>query len=121
MSAERMVHMTKKRRNFTPQFKAKLALEALKEERTISEIALEHNLNPTLLRRWRDELLENAASAFDTPKQIKDQKRREETLEAERDELLKAVGVATVERDWLRRIYREINGGAEPPGVGQGR
>ena len=111
--------MSRKRRNHSPQFKARLALEALKEERSVSEIAQDHNLNPNLVRRWRDELLEKADTVFDTPKQIKEQKRREEVLEAERDELLKAVGSATVERDWLRRIYKDINGGQEPPRIGQ--
>ena len=96
-------------------------MEALKEDKTLAEIAFENNLNPNLLRRWRDELAENAVNAFGTPKQVKEQKRREEALEAERDELLKAVGTATVERDWLRRIYKEINGGAEPPRLGQDR
>jgi len=119
MAQERMVFMSRKRRNHSPQFKARLALEALKEERSVSEIAQDHNLNPNLVRRWRDELLEKADTVFDTPKQIKEQKRREEVLEAERDELLKAVGSATVERDWLRRIYKDINGGQEPPRIGQ--
>jgi len=108
-----------KRRNHTPQFKAKLALEALREERTVSEIAADHQLNPKLVKRWRDELAEKAPLVFDTVKQAKEQKRREEALEAERDELLKAVGTATVERDWLRRIYKGINGGQEPPRIGQ--
>jgi transposase-like protein len=114
-----MVPMAKRRRNHTPQFKAKLALEALKEERTISEIAQDHQLNPNLIRRWRDELLEKADTVFESTKQITEQRRREEALEAERDELLKAVGTATVERDWLRRIYKNSNGGQEPPRIGQ--
>ncbi|MDR1775675.1 MAG: transposase, partial [Actinomycetes bacterium] len=108
-----------KRRNHSPQFKAKLAVEALKEERSVSEIAADYQLNPNLVRRWRDELAEKASVIFSSTKQIKEQKRREQVLEAERDELLKAVGVATVERDWLRRIYKTINGGEEPPGLGQ--
>ena len=119
IAQERMVFMSRKRRNHSPQFKARLALEALKEERSLSEIAADNNLSPNLVRRWRDELLEKADSVFDTTRQIKDQKRREEALEAERDELLKAVGSATVERDWLRRIYKEVNGGSEPPRIGQ--
>jgi putative transposase len=110
-----------KRRNYTPQYKAKLALEVLREERTVAEIALANNLNPTVLKRWRDELAEHAEAVFDTTRQTKEQKRREEALEAERDELLKAVGTATVERDWLRRVYKQLNAGSEPPPVGQGR
>ena len=111
--------MSKKRRNHSPQFKAKLALEALREERSISEIAAEHNLNPQLIRRWRDELASNASLVFDGVKQAKDKKAKEEALEAERDELLKAVGTATVERDWLYRVYQNVSGGQEPPRIGQ--
>jgi len=110
---------TKKRRVHPPQLKAKLALEALREERSVSEIAADHQLNPNLVRKWRDELVAGAAAVFDTARQAKEQQQRERVLEAERDELLKAVGAATVEREWLRRLYKDINGGCEPPRVGQ--
>jgi len=116
---EGMVFMSTKRRNHTPQFKAKLALEALREERSVSEIAFEHDLNPNLVRRWRDELVGKADSVFDSNRQIKDQKRRDEALKAEHDELREAVGTANVERDWLRRIYKDINGDVEPLRIGQ--
>lgn len=111
--------MSTKRRSFTAQFKAKIAVEALREQRSLSEIAADYNLNPNLVRRWRDELEQDAPGIFDTAKATKEQKRREEALAAERDELLKAIGTATVERDWLRRVYKDINAGAEPPSLGQ--
>jgi putative transposase len=66
-----MVTMSRKRRNYTPKFKARLALEALKEERSVSEIASEHQLNPNLVRRWRDELATSAEKVFDQTRQIK--------------------------------------------------
>jgi len=109
-----------KRRNYTPQFKAKLAIKALKEEQTIGEIAREHNVNPTLVRRWRDELIEGAEAVYDLPKKAKEEKLKEEAFEAERAELLRAVGTATVERDWLQRVYKGLSGGADPPRLGQG-
>lgn len=111
--------MSTKRRHHSSQFKARIALEALREERSLSEIASDHNLNPNLVRKWRDELASKADTIFDGVKQAKDKKAKEEALEAERDELLKAVGTATVERDWLRRVYKDINGGQEPPRIGQ--
>jgi transposase-like protein len=114
-----MFTMSSKRRSFSPQFKAKLALEALSGEHTVSEIAAEHQLNPNMVRRWKDELASNASVVFDGARLAKDKKAKEEALEAERDELLKAVGIATVERDWLRRIYKDVNGGQEPPRIGQ--
>jgi transposase-like protein len=119
MAQKGRFEMSKKRRSYPPQLKARLAIEALREERSVSEIASENNINPNMLRKWRDELTEGAASVFDTAKQAKEQKRREEALAAERDELLKTIGTATVERDWLRRVYKDVNGGQEPPSVGQ--
>ena len=114
-----MVHMAK-RRNYTPQFKAKLAIKALKEEQTIGEIAKEHGINPALVRRWRDELVEGADTIYDLTKKQKEDRRKEEAFEAERGELLRALGTATVERDWLQRVYKGLSGGEEPPRVGQG-
>ena len=108
-----------KRKSYTPQFKAKLAIMALKEEQTVGEIAQAHNVNPTLVKRWRDELVAGAEGIYGTSKDKQEQKRREEALEAERDELLKAVGVATIERDWLQRVYKGLSGGAEPPRLGE--
>lgn len=113
--------MSGKRRSFTPQFKARLALEVLQGQRTAAEIAADHQLNPAMLKRWRDELTEKASVAFDAPGQTKERKRRELALDAQRDELLKALGTATVERDWLRRIYSQVSGGAQPPELGQMR
>jgi len=41
-----------KRRQFTPEFKAKVVMEMLREEKTISEIATEHEISPNQLRNW---------------------------------------------------------------------
>ncbi|MDR0514092.1 MAG: transposase, partial [Coriobacteriaceae bacterium] len=68
--------MYSKRRSFSPQFKAKLALEALSSEHTVSEIAAEHQLKPNMVRRWKDELAAGASVVFDGARLAKDKKRR---------------------------------------------
>ena len=57
--------MSRTRRNFTAQFKAKLVLEVLKGEKDINTIATENNFQPNLLRNWKKEFLDNASVVFD--------------------------------------------------------
>lgn len=54
----------KKRRQFSPQFKAQVALESLRGEQTMAALCRKHNLNPELPRRWRQELIEGVPSLF---------------------------------------------------------
>ena len=51
--------MSRTRRNFTAQIKAKLVLEVLKGEKDINTIATENNIQPNLLRNWKKEFLDN--------------------------------------------------------------
>ena len=52
--------MAGKRRRFNPAFKSRVALEALKEQRTISELAQKYSLHPTQINLWKKQLLEGA-------------------------------------------------------------
>jgi transposase len=57
--------MTKRtRRTHSPAFKAKVALEAVKGERTIAEIAQRHEVHPNQVTEWRRQLLDRAADVF---------------------------------------------------------
>jgi Transposase. len=53
-----------KRRNFTPEQKAKIVLEVLREEKTLNEIAAEYELHPNMISRWKAEFINNAAKVF---------------------------------------------------------
>lgn len=53
-----------KRRRYTPEQKAKIVIEVLREERTLNEIAAEYEIHPNQLSRWKAEFLSNAARAF---------------------------------------------------------
>ena len=56
--------MTKRRRKFTDQFKAKVALEALRGDRTIQEIAARHQVHPNQVSTWKRQAVEGMADVF---------------------------------------------------------
>jgi transposase-like protein len=87
-----------KRRNFSGDFKAKVALEAIKGQRTVSEIAARHDIHPNLVTQWKKALLEHAAEAFSDPR-ARD-KVAEEQL---RDQLYQQIGQLKVELDWIKK------------------
>ena len=55
----------KKRRKFTSEFKSKVALEALREQQPIHEIAKRYQIHPTQVTEWKKALLGNASSVFE--------------------------------------------------------
>ena len=93
-----------KRRVFTSDFKAKVVLELLREERTLGDIAAEYQINPNQLTNWRREFLEKVPGLFDEPKTTKARRKAEREASEERDRLLKTVGQLTMERDFLQAV-----------------
>ncbi len=88
--------MTKNRRKHSPSFKAKVALEALKGEATIAELANRFEVHPGQIRKWRDSLAEGAAGVFGDDQAQK--KKDEAALVAQ---LYQEIGKLKVERDFL--------------------
>ena len=62
--------MKKSRRTFTADFKARVAIEAIKEIKTISEPAQIYQLHPNLITHWKKEFLANAGKVFDAGKDV---------------------------------------------------
>ena len=91
-----------KKRVYTSEFKTRIVLEVLKEERTLSEIAAENKINPNQISNWKREFLQNAHKVFEGAKaeQEANQKKRE-TAEKEA-KMLKTIGQLTMERDFLK-------------------
>ncbi len=56
--------MSKRRKQYSPQFKARVALEAIKEEKNTAELPSEFGVHPTMITRWKRQLLDNVASIF---------------------------------------------------------
>ena len=90
--------MSKKtRRRFDAQLKAKVALEAVRDEATIAELAAKYQLHPNQIYAWKKQLLDGAAAVFSGSGG------KEAGREAEVTELYAKIGELTVERDFLSR------------------
>ena len=99
--------MSKSRRKFTPEFKAKVALEALSNTRTLAELASKYEIHEVMISRWKKDLIERWSEIFNDPRK-KDDSLKEKEREVE--ELQKSLGQASVERDWLKKKYRQLGG-----------
>ena len=87
-----------KRRRFTADFKAKVALEALRGDKTIHEIAARHKVHPNQVSMWKRQAMDGLGAVFSNGS---DRVRRDQ--EAEVRDLHAKIGELTVERDFLAR------------------
>lgn len=92
------------RKTYSASFKMTVALEVLKEQETLSQVAAKHNISPSMAAAWRDELLSSADSIYSKTKEELKRKEKEEAAQKQYDEALKTIGQLTVERDFLRRF-----------------
>ena len=94
--------MTKRtRKNFSSDFKAKVALEAIQGVKTLNEIGQEFGVHPVQVGKWKKELQEQASTLFDA-------KRGTKPVEptADPEKLYTEIGRLKVELDWLKNKYR---------------
>lgn len=87
-----------KRKQHSAQFKAKVALEAIKGEKTIAEIASHYSIHPTMIHTWKRQLLEGASELFERGSKTS---LLEPQTQAQIDELYRQIGQLKVERDFL--------------------
>ncbi|MFA5618979.1 MAG: transposase [Weeksellaceae bacterium] len=93
--------MKKSRRKFTDAFKAKVAIEALKERETLSELAKRFEIHPNQISIWKREFLENAENAFAS-------KNKKEETDNQVDKLYQKIGQLEMENDFLKKSYLKI-------------
>ena len=91
--------MKAKRRKFTAAFKAQVAIEALKERKSLAELSKEYDVHPNMITTWKREFLERSALVFEKELPRDD-------FEKEREKLVNLIGRLEIERDWLKKISK---------------
>jgi transposase len=89
-----------KRRRYSAEFKAKVALEAIKGEQTISELAARFELHPNMITNWKRQAIDNMAESFSGKAE-----RNRNNEEARIKDLHAKIGQLTVERDFLAKAF----------------
>jgi len=93
--------MTNIRKRHSAAFKAKVALEAAKEIKTLNELASEFGVHQVQISKWKKQFLERLPSIFSKEKAHVDWSK-------ERDDLYRQIGEVTVERDWLKKKFQTL-------------
>jgi len=91
------------RKRYSAEFKAKVALEALKEQETIAQIASKYGVHPNQVSDWKAQAKGSLTSAFENPLKKKDNK-ESETI----DKLHAIIGQLTAEKNFLERASKRI-------------
>ncbi len=96
--------MKKTRRKFTSEFKAKVAIEALKEQSTLAELALKFELHQNQISQWKQEFVSKASSVFEhqsspSPSQ--------ETVDTQA--LYEKIGKLEMEKEYLKKNLKKLN------------
>jgi len=96
-----------KKTQYSNEFKSKVAIEALRGEKTIQELAQQHGIHPNLIGQWKKQLIENAASTFE-----KENKKDHEKIASEKkiEALYGQIGMLQVEKEFLKKKYRQLYG-----------
>ena len=91
------------RKRHDPGFKAKVAAEALKGIKTLSELAAEYDIHPVQISTWKKQLIENMADIF-----AKKPDKESKDSEKEVAELYRQIGQLKVENDWMKKKAKEL-------------
>ena len=92
-----------KRRRFSAEFKARVARAALREDKTIAQLASEYDIHPNQVSEWKRAAIESMTEAFS--KRRKNKKQNEDQRE---DQLLRQIGKLTVEVEWLKKKSEQL-------------
>jgi transposase len=104
--------MSRKRKQYSAQFKAKVAIEAVRGQKTTAELASQYEIHPTMINNWKRDLLEKASELFDNGKTTS---QAQAETQAQIDELYRQIGQLTVERDFLAKRSAQLGLPAEKP------
>jgi transposase len=91
--------MKRTRRKFSSGFKARVAIEALKERESLAELSKRYEIHSTMISKWKMEFLEKSAAVFDT-------KSNEETG-VDPEKLYAKIGQLEIENDFLKKSLKK--------------
>jgi len=89
--------MKRERRKFSAAFKSKVAIEALKEQMTLQELAKKFDVHPNQITCWKRDFLENASVVFES-------KNQQDSTDQEKEDLYNKIGHMQVEIDFLKKV-----------------
>jgi transposase-like protein len=93
--------MKTKRRKFSATFKAKVAIEALKERETLSELSRKFEIHPNIISKWKKEFLDNADRVFEDKNSNPD-------TEVDIEKLYAKIGQLEIEQDFLKKNLKKF-------------
>jgi putative transposase len=91
--------MAKRRNARSASFKAKVALEAIRERKTISELAKQHEVHPTQIHQWRRQVQERLSELFEDGRS----KQKRDDAQASVEELYEQIGRLKMELEWVKK------------------
>ena len=94
--------MSRKRRNFSASFKAKVAIEAVKERETLTELSKKYDLHPNQISNWKKEFLENSSSVFES------KKKGDSEIITDVDKLYSKIGRLEMENDFIKKNLKKL-------------
>ncbi len=92
--------MKQKRRKFSGAFKAKVAIEALKERETLAEISKRFEVHPNMISKWKQEFLDRSSELFE--------KKSDAESEVDPEKLYAKIGQLEIENDFLKKSLKKI-------------
>jgi len=93
--------MKKSRRKFSGAFKAKVAIEALKERETLAELSKRFEVHPNIISKWKQEFQERSGEVFE-------KKSKDIDLESELEQLYSKIGKLEMENEFLKKNLKKL-------------
>ena len=93
------------RKTYTASFKAKVALEAVKGEKSLAELATKYEVHPNQIGQWKKAMLSGLPEVFSDRRRKKEKRAEDKTAK-----LYEEIGRLKVERDWLKKKADELDG-----------
>ena len=99
--------MSRQRRNWTPEEKAAIVLEILREDSTLAEISKKYEIAQPVLSRWKADFIANMSTVFD--KKGEEIEKVKQEYEAEKEQLVKKIGELTLDVDFLKKKHKQVS------------